>query len=505
MARRFVIGVDIGTQGVKAVLFSEDGEALSSSFVPSKLQQPKTGVVEEDPDFQVYSVCSAIQECVFKAGKIKKADIACIAIDGQMAGILGVGSDGKAVTPYDSWLDTRCTPYIEVMREKAEEAVTLKTGNPPSLNHGPKILWWKNERPDVYAEIASFVQPAGYAAMQLCGLSARQSFIDTTYLHFSGYANNPASEWDAELLAIFSMDNAKMPEIVSPFTIVGGLTKEMAERCGLEKSVPVAAGCGDTAASFLSCGAVQSGVCVDVAGTASVFAATTDAFCPDIEMKILGCGASVTPGLWHPYAYINGGGMNLEWFAAEILKKDKNNDSRFDSLLPAELSPKMTDPLFLPHMGGRVSPSQPHLRGTFAGLNWKHNDKDLFMAVIESVALEYGIYRKALMHILPDTQLQEMRITGGGARSRIWKMIKSAVLQVPVASIAEDYGAPMGAAMVAACAVNIFPSTEAGAKAWVHVNDAFPINAKLIEHYQRRLDMYEKLLSSMDKFYSEFV
>jgi xylulokinase len=102
-----------------------------------------------------------------------------------MAGVIGIGADGMAVTPYDSWLDTRCSPYIEQMcRHKA--AVLEKTGNAPSFNHGPKILWWKHERPEVYERIEVFVQPAAYVAMRLCGLNADEAFIDPTYLHFSG-------------------------------------------------------------------------------------------------------------------------------------------------------------------------------------------------------------------------------------------------------------------------------------------------------------------------------
>ena len=107
-----------------------------------------------------------------------------------MAGILGVGPDGRHVTPYDSWLDTRCAPYIAMMRDRAGAEVIRKTGGPPSFNHGPKILWWKHERPEVFAEIAAFVQPGSYAVMRLCGLDASRAFVDKSYLHFSGFADN---------------------------------------------------------------------------------------------------------------------------------------------------------------------------------------------------------------------------------------------------------------------------------------------------------------------------
>jgi xylulokinase len=120
------------------------------------------------------------------------------------------------------------------------------------------------------------------------------------------------------LCARFGVSVDKFPRIVEPSERVGRLTAEFAKDCGLPAGTPVIAGCGDTAASFLSCGATAPGICVDVAGTASVFAATTDSFAPDIHSGTLGYGRSVTPGLWHPYAYVNGGGMNLEWFRREL-------------------------------------------------------------------------------------------------------------------------------------------------------------------------------------------
>ena len=113
-----LIGIDIGTQGTKAALFAEEGKCLAQAFRPSDLYQPKPGVVEEDPERQFTTVCQTIRACVKKA-RINPASVAAIGIDGQMAGTLGVGKDGRNVTPYDSWLDTRCAPYIKLMEKKA--------------------------------------------------------------------------------------------------------------------------------------------------------------------------------------------------------------------------------------------------------------------------------------------------------------------------------------------------------------------------------------------------
>ncbi|WP_455382092.1 xylulokinase [Salinispira pacifica] len=320
MGKNYLIGVDIGTGGTKAGLFSEEGECVAEAFEVSDLHRPAAGTVEEDPERQAASVARTIRECVERSG-VDASSVCGIAIDGQMAGIIGVGADGRNVTPYDSWLDTRCAPYIDRMNQTAGDAVLASTGNTPSFNHGPKILWWKEEHPEVYARIHSFVQPGGYAAMRLCGLSADHAFIDTTYLHFSGFADSEHAKWNRELLATFDVDAGKLPQIRSPQEVVGALSSEFASACGLREGTPVAAGAGDTAASFLSCGAVDEGVCVDVAGTASVFAATVRQFRVDRADMIMGIGRSIVPGLWHPYAYINGGGLNLSWFRDEIVMR----------------------------------------------------------------------------------------------------------------------------------------------------------------------------------------
>ena len=487
-----LVGIDIGTQGVKAALYSADGECRAEAFQPSGPARPAPGIVEEDPEFQLASACGLVHECVAKSGA---RDVAAIGIAGQMAGVIGIGSDGRAVTPYDSWLDTRCAAQITRMQTEAGDAVLRATGNAPSFNHGPKILWWQSERPADYARIAKFVQPGGYTAMRLCGLRADAAFIDTSYLHFSGFADNCSKRWDTALCARFGVALEKLPRIVEPSARVGGLTAEFAARCGLPVGTPVIAGCGDTAASFLSCGATTPGICVDVAGTASVFAATTDAFAPDVHGGTLGCGQSVTPGLWHPYAYVNGGGMNLEWFRREF-----GGAADFDKLnaLAAAVTPSDALPLFVPHLGGRVSPGWPALRGAWVGLTWDHTRGEMFRAVLEGVALEYALYQQALRRLLPGAAFAELRITGGGEKSAAWNQIKADALQMPIVQIENSGGAPMGVAMLAGLGAGIFPDLHAAATRWVRLGRRFLPDAAHAAHYQKRAARYETLLKTLN-------
>lgn len=443
---------------------------------------------------QLASVVATIRACLAQS-RAEPATIAGLAIVGQMAGILGINAAGQAVTPYDSWLDTRCGNYVAKMQASAGDEVLVKTGHAPSFNHGPKILWWQAERPDDYARVRAFVQPAAYAAMRLCGLDATRAFIDFTYLHFSGFADNRRLAWDADLCRRFSLDATKLPTIVDPSAVVGHVTPGMARECGLRPGTPVVAGCGDTAASFLACGLCDNGVCVDVAGTASVFAATTNAFVPDTLSRTLGCGRSAIPGWWHPYAYVNGGGQNLEWFRNSVL----GGSCTFERL--SEEAGDGTDdahlPYFVPHLGGRVSPPSPHLRGAWVGLNWNTSAATLFRSTLESVALEYALFREALLKLLPEYAVREIRVTGGGERNSAWNQLKADRLQTRVCVLARSGGGPMGAALLAGHGTGVLPDLAATARQWAELGRAFEPDTTKAALSRDRIRQYVALVGRL--------
>jgi len=506
MSARLFVGVDIGTQGVKAAIYDEAGVCVAEAFRKSELLHPTPEAVEEDPERQVRSTCEVIGECAARAAG--KGHVEGLAIDGQMAGVIGVGTDGRHVTPYDSWLDTRCAPWITRMQKEAGGEIMRKTGGPPSFNHGPKILWWKNERPEAWRRIRAFVQPGGYTAMRLCGLDGAHAFIDTSYLHFSGFADSRAPAWDPALCRSFGVEEAKLPRIVASREVVGAVTATMSAACGLPAGTPVVAGCGDTAASFLSCGATRAGICVDVAGTASVFAATTSEFRADTETMILGCGRSAVPGLWHPYAYINGGGLNLEWFREQLAAPFGAAGAPapdLDSLnaMAAAVTPADTDPLFIPHLGGRVSPGQPALRGAWAGLTWAHGPGHLYRAMLEAVALEYGIYLDTLRGLFTGETVTEVRVTGGGEKSAVWNRIKADTLGVRIVQVMGAGGAPMGSALLAAYGTGAVKDLDAAAAGWIRTGTVTEPDPRRAGTGRRRIDRYSSLLASLNRWAEE--
>lgn len=451
---QYLIGVDLGTQGTKTTLCDTQGAVCADAFVDTALRHPVPGAVEQDPDELLESVLAGIKAVVEKSG-IASSQVAAVAICGQMAGIMGVKADGSAATPYDSWLDVRCSSWRAPFLSFGEERVIALTGGPVGCAHGPKILWWKHERPDTYAHIYKFVQPAAYCTMRMCGLDGDAAFIDHTYLHFTGFADTKARRWSSELLDALQVSAEKMPRIVSPATVVGTLSPDAAARCGLPDGVAMVAGCGDTAASIYGAGVVKSGLMFDVAGTASVLAAAVEQFVPDTRHKTIMFAPSVIDGLYTPMAYINGGGLCLKWFRDDVL------GGRFDytqlDAMAGQVPHGSENLLFLPHFSGRVCPSDPDVRGAYVNLGWKHGTAHMYRAIMESIALEYRQYMTIIRELMPQVAFQRIISVGGGSKSRLFSQIKSDVLQMPVSTIRLADTASIGCCVIAGHGAGIYP------------------------------------------------
>ena len=508
MADKMLIGVDLGTSATKAALFRPDGALVAEASLEVPLYYPKPGVVEQENDDFYRSAAMAVQQCLRQSG-IDPRQVACIAFDSQMAGIGSIDEDFRPATRYDSWLDMRCQPYIDEMNRTAGERITQLTGSPPTCNHGPKMLWWKHERPQEYARIARFITPAGYVGGTVAGLKAEQAYMDYTFIHLSGFSDSQNLCWSAELCQRFGLEIDKLPAIVEPWRVVGEVTEAAAKDFGLAAGTPVAAGCGDTAACALGAGIVRAGMLFDTAGTASVLAACTEDFVPDRKHRALVNMHSVIPGLYNPLAYIAGGGLALRWF------RDTFYQAQHGEPLPAEgdlydemaaaaaqIPPGADGLFFSPHLGGRISPAAPQMRGAWTGFSWGHTQAHFFRAILESVAFEYAYYLKVLVDQVPGIQLLEARVIGGGARSRVWNQIKADVLGVPYQRLSRSEFGAWGSALVAGKAVGLFNDLAAKASETA-LPDGAPVqpNPSNRAIYDRLVDKYIALEDTLYHYF----
>ena len=499
MSMNYLLGVDLGTSSTKSALYTIDGKLVAESTVEVPIYYPTPGVVEQENDDFYQTAAKTVRTCIQDSG-IDPRQVAAIAFDSQMAGIGTVDEDFNPATRFDSWLDMRCQPYIEYMEEHHGDLITRLTGCPPTCDHGPKILWWKEEQPETYQRIAKFVTPAGYVAGKMAGLKAEDAFMDYTFIHFTGLSDAQNGLWSDELCSKLGVEREKLPRIVEPWYVVGEVTDEVAKEFGLAAGTTIAAGCGDTAASALGGGIVQAGMLFDVAGTAAVLAGCTDTFVADVENRALLTMRSVIPGLWNPLAYIAGGGIALRWFRDQFFNALRGDQQELPSDLYAEMIAKAMEVqpgaeglFFSPHLGGRICPATPEMRGAWLGFSWGHTQAHFTRAVLESVAYEYAYYLSILRDLIPDLVMLEARVIGGGARSPDWNQIKADVLGVPYQPLQGSEFGSWGSAMIAGKAAGVIddlsttahehaiPEGEPLQPDQIHYADYQPLVAKYIQ------------------------
>jgi xylulokinase len=508
MPKDYLIGVDLGTSAVKATLFDTQGRAVTdASYVPS-LRQPEPGIAEQDGDEFYQAALKCIHETVASA-KIGAASVAAIAFDGQMAGAIGIDRDWNAVTPwYPSALDTRYQPYLDKMLKNAGERLVELTGALPYT--APRMLWWKEEHPALYRRIHKVVILANYVAGRMAGLSGDEAFIDPSYLTWFGLADSEKRVWSDELTGIFQLTADKLPRIIQATSIAGHLCGVSAEACGLARGIPLIAGSGDQVASCLGAGLVEAGQLTDVAGTFSVLATCLDRFLADTRHGMFHpLAGPVSDSQWYPMMYISGGGLTHRWFCEQFCDDDRGSAknkvvSLYQSLdkKAFDLPPGCEGLLFIPHLVGRACPSDPLLRGMWAGFTWTHKKEHFYRAILESIAYDYSQALNVVKEYFPDVSFSEVRVIGGGASSDLWNQIKADVLGVPYVKLRIRDTAPLGCALMAGHAVGLFPDIGKAAREFAKESGRFEPRHAHHERYLEYSRAYRVALKQLHSVYS---
>lgn len=495
----YLIGIDIGTQGTKGKLFDESLNTISEAFEPSRLISPEPGTTWQEPEELLKSVIYVIKKLTQTEG-VNPGRISAVGIDAQMAGIMGIDKNADAVTVYDSWLDTRCGKYVDQMRNTAGVRITGITGGPVTYTHGPKILWWKHEHPEVYKKIAKFVLPHTYVVGKLTGGKAEDAYLDYTCIQYSGFGDNKNKVWSGELLDMFGVDKEKMPRIISPFEIVGKITGEYASLCGLKEGTPVAAGAGDTAASIFGAGMFGKDKVLDCAGTASALCCVVDEYVPDTQNQTLTMMRSPVDGYWFPLAYINGGGLCIRWFRDEFTGRPAGTYEELEREA-GKVDPGSEGVLFVPHFAGRVLPNNPDLRGSFIGLNWNHGRGHLYRSVMEGIAYEYDFYMKIIRSLYPERNFQTAYAIGGGAKSDLFLKIKADVLGVDMVPLIAGDTALVGSSVIAGVGCGLFSDYKKPLEGSIKLKEAVSWDCLAHERYKTYAEDYLKMIDGLTEIY----
>ncbi|QBI19927.1 xylulose kinase [Egibacter rhizosphaerae] len=483
------VGCDLGTTGTKAGVVSDRGEILSEASEEVELLHPRPGEVEQDfADIEA----SAHRTMRRALAEVDSSEVAGVAFSGQMSGLGFVDADHAPATRYDSWLDQRCAPFIELMNRHARRVVEL-SGCPPTYSHGPKLLWWQSERPEELARTHCYVVPHTYVAGRLGGLSGDDAYLDLTCTGFSNLSDTVNGAWSDELVGLFDAEKRVLPRIVPPTEVIGHVTAAAAEQTGLPTGVPIAAGAGDQIAAALGAGVVTPGEAYDSAGTASVFAVCTDDWRPDTAHQTLSLFPAVVPGLYIALAFINGGGFALRWFRDELAGDLADGGDPLEQLnaMAAAAGPGAGGLLWFPSFQGGVLPPRPRERSAWIGLTSGHDRGHMFRAILEGIAFEYAEW----VDLIRGTgqEVHDARALGGGAKSDLWNQIKADVSGVTWHPTSRQEAAMLGNALVAGAATGYVDDLTGTARAWQGAREAFEPDAQRRAAYVPYRDAYAEL------------
>ncbi|MDQ0456208.1 xylulokinase [Rhizobium paknamense] len=427
------LGIDLGTSGVKAMLIDDDQRVIGSANGALTVQRPHSGWSEQNPADWIAATRAAVTGLKGEFSR-ELAAVRGIGLSGHMHGATLIDDRDQVLRPCILWNDTRS--HQEAAELDADPRFRALTGNIvfPGFT-APKLLWVKNNEPEVFSRVSSVLLPKDYLRLWLTGeyLSDMSDSAGTSWLDTGKRA------WSSELLAATHLTESQMPGLVEGTDRAGKLRKEVAADWGMG-DVVVAGGAGDNAASACGMGTVREGAAFVSLGTSGVLFAANAAYLPKPESAVHAfCHA--LPATWHQMGVILSATDALNWYSG-ITGKPAGE-------LTTELGDDLKAPsgvTFLPYLSGERTPhNDAAIRGAFVGLGHDSSRAVLTQAVLEGVAFAIRDSLEALK--AAGTTLSRVTAIGGGSRSRYWLSAIATVLGIPVDIPADgDFGAAFGAA-----------------------------------------------------------
>lgn len=500
--KKYILSLDLGTQGTKAALLDLDGNVITCGFSENLFSENDGGEITLSAEKLLAGVLASTK-AVLEGRPDAAAGIAAVGVVGMMAGIVGIGDGWEALTPYDSGLDKRCETAIRRMQQMGENKVIELCGSPIIVAQGAKMYWWKMNHPEVFARVKKFVPASTYVCGCMAGLKAEDAYIDYTHIHLTCFADVEHNVWSGELLKLFDFPEEKLPKIVAPYDVIGCVTREWADSSGLREGTPIVAGCGDTAASSLGAGLVRKNMVLDVAGTASVLTACVSEYRPDTEKKILICPRSIIPGLWTPFGFVLGG-ETMSWYFDQI---NYDGSYSFGELARAAAGVENEGLFFLPYFAGRICPSEAGFSGHWIGLKFYHGREHMFKSIMESIAYEYKFYLQRIHELFPELEIREVLTGAGGARSQEFTQVKADVLGMPFVPLKQKDTSHKAAAIIAGYGVGIYSdmSEMALKMSKKYYGDRVFPEGQRTERYSGQYGKYLDIVGYMSELHRKFV
>ncbi len=492
----FMMGIDVGTTATRAIVMRPDGHLSGAATVGHPpMRMPKAGWAEQNPEDWWHATIEAVRAALQQAGA-GGAEIAGIGLSGQMHGVTVLDKANVVLRPAILWCDQRTQSQCDWITNRVGAHRLIRLVSNPALTgfSAPKLLWIRDHEPRFYERAAHLLLPKDYVRLRLTGEFATDVSDASGTLLFDVVKRR----WSQEMLESLQIDPAILPKATESVEISGEVSGEAALLTGLRARTPVVAGAGDQAASAVGNGIVSPGLTSATLGTSGVIFSYTDSPRIDPHGRVhTFCHA--VPQKWHVMGVTQGAGLSLRWFREQLGESEAwyarqlGVDAYEVIIEEAKKIPPGSDGLlFLPYLMGERTPHlDPQARGMWFGLTAAHTRGHLIRSILEGVAFSLRDSIEILREL--KVPVNQVRASGGGSRSALWRQIQAEIYGQNVVSLRESEGSAYGAALLAGVGARIYSSVEEAARETVKVcNEASPHteNAAL---YDKLYGVYRRL------------
>ncbi len=497
MRIELLLGLDIGTSAVKAVLVHTDGSVNASASAPLTLSTPRPGWAEQHPDDWWEAATSAIRDVLAKR---PEADVRAVGISGQMHSSVFLDANAQVIRPALLWCDGRTTAECEEITARAGGEANLRewVRNPALEGFTlPKILWLRTHEPTAFARLSKVLLAKDFIRLRLTDTIATEPSDASGTLMF-----DPAHmRWSSRLLRAVNLSTSLLPEVGGSAEILGRVSVHAAKLTGLPQGTPVVGGGADNACGAAGVGVLSPGEAVVSWGTSGTVLAPTSQPLVDPALRAH-TFCHVAPNTWYVMGVVLSAGGAFSWYRDQFARARIHNDSlglSLDAQLDAEaaqITPGADGVTFLPYLHGERTPHRDaSARGAFLGLSLAHSRAHLTRAVLEGVCFalrdSFEILRELGLH--PDSLL----LTGGGARSELVRRLQAEIYGVPVTTVQRDEGPAYGAALLAAVGAGVFPDIISATRATLTRTPTYTPTPGMHAHYDQAYARYRSAYSAL--------
>jgi xylulokinase len=479
---KYVIGVDLGTSAVKALLVAQDGTVAAETSREYPLYHEKSGWSEQEPEDWVRASIDALKELAAKPG-VKPEDIEGISFSGQMHGLVLLDENRRPVRRAILWNDTRTTEQCREIERTLGDRLLKVTKNPALEGFTlPKILWVRQHEPDIFARACSFLLPKDYVRYRLTG----ELHMDLSDAAGTLMLEVAERRWSPEVLSAFGIPEAFCPPLVEAGGFAGAIGADAAAATGLATGTKVFAGGADNACGAIGAGILSEGLTLCSIGTSGVILTYENDANADYQGKVHLFNHG-KPGAFYAMGVTLAAGYSLSWFRNALAAGEP-----YDKLLSgvSDIPPGSGGLLFTPYLVGERTPhADPDIRASFVGLDGSHTRSHLARAVMEGIT--FSLNESVEMFRAAGKKVTTIVSIGGGAKNPAWLQMQADIFGAEVVSLENEQGPGLGAAMLAAVGSGWFPTLDACAAAFVRRSASYRPNPDAVRSYGELFRVYK--------------